>query len=154
VTVSRRTKRTIQPLFEPARTGVHIHGWCGACQHRSSTDQTWQTRPGLVRLHRALELVRRRTLPQGLLGQAIDYALKRWSALTQFMEDGALEIHDNSTGNAIRPRALGKRNSLFIGHLETGERIALFCNLLGSCRRHGLNPFECLEDWFTCLPVG
>jgi len=33
-----------------------------------------------------------RTLPQGLLGYAIDYALKRWEALTQFMDDGAFEI--------------------------------------------------------------
>jgi transposase len=57
----------------------------------------WQSRPVLARLHRAMELVRRRTLPQGLLGQAIDYALKRWSALTQFVEDGALEIDNNLT---------------------------------------------------------
>jgi transposase len=50
--------------------------------------RAWQSRPVLNRLCRAMELVRRRTLPQGLLGQAIDYALKRWPALTQFVEDG------------------------------------------------------------------
>ena len=42
-----------------------------------------------------MELVRRRTLPQGLLGQAIDYALKRWEALTRFVDDGVLEIDNN-----------------------------------------------------------
>ena len=53
----------------------------------------WQSRPVLARLHRAMELVRRRTLPiKGLLGQAIDYALKRWEALTRFVEDGSLEV--------------------------------------------------------------
>ena len=35
--------------------------------------RVWQSQPVLTRLHRAMELVRRRTLPQGLLGQAIDY---------------------------------------------------------------------------------
>jgi len=42
-----------------------------------------------------MELVRRRTLPQGLLGQAIDYALRRWEALTRFVNDGMLQIDNN-----------------------------------------------------------
>lgn len=113
----------------------------------------WQSRPVLARLHRAMELVRRRTLPQGLLGQAIDYALKRWSALTQFVEDGALEIDNNLIENAIRPSALGKKNWLFIGHPEAGERSAIIYTLLGSCRRHGINPFDYLKDLFTRLPA-
>ena len=61
-----------------------------------------------------MELIRRKTLPQGLLGQAIDYTLKRWAALTQFVEDGTLEIDNNLIENAIRPSALGKKNFLFI----------------------------------------
>jgi hypothetical protein len=68
----------------------------------------WQSKPVLQRLHRAMELVRRRTLPQGLLGQAIDYALKRWEALNRFVDDGVLEIDTNLLENLIRPSALGK----------------------------------------------
>jgi transposase len=112
----------------------------------------WQTQPVLDRLHRAMELVRRRTLPQGLLGQAIDYTLKRWSALTQFVEDGSLEIDNNLIENAIRPSALGKKNFLFFGHPDAGERSAVIYTLLGSCRRHGINPFDYLKDLFTRLP--
>ena len=64
-----------------------------------------------------MELVRRRTLPQGLLGQAIDYALKRWEALNRFVDDGVLEIDTNILENLIRPSALGKNEIwLFIGH--------------------------------------
>ena len=100
-----------------------------------------------------MELVRGRTLPQGLLGQAIDYALKRWEALTRFVDDGALEIDNNLIENAIRPSALGKKNWLFIGHPEAGERSAVIYTLLGSCRRHGLNPFDYLIDLFTRLPA-
>lgn len=114
--------------------------------------RVWQSHPVLTRLRRAMELVRCRTLPQGLLGSAMDYALKRWVALTQFVEDGTLEIDNNLIENAIRPSALGKKNFLFIGHPAAGERSAVIYTLLGSCRRHGINPFDYLKDLFTRLP--
>ena len=115
--------------------------------------RAWQSRPVLNRLHRAMELVRRRTLPQGLLGQAIDYALVRWESLTRYVADGALEIDNNLIENAIRPSALGKKNWLFIGHPTAGERSAILYTLLGSCRRHQINPFDYLKDLFTRLPA-
>ena len=100
-----------------------------------------------------MELIRRKTLPQGLLGRAIDYTLKRWEALTQFITDGFLEIDNNLVENSIRPSALGKRNWMFIGHPEAGERSAVIYTLLGSCRRHAINPFHYLKDLFTRLPA-
>jgi transposase len=115
--------------------------------------RTWQSQPVLERLHRAMKLVRQRTLPQGLLGQAIDYALIRWESLTRYVADGALEIDNNLIENAIRPSALGKKNWLFIGHPSAGERSAILYTLLGSCRRHHLNPFDYLKDLFTRLPA-
>ena len=115
--------------------------------------RVWQSRPVLERLHRAMKLVRARTLPQGLLGQAIDYALIRWESLTRYVEDGALEIDNNLIENAIRPSALGKKNWLFIGHPSAGERSAILYTLLGSCRRQEINPFDYLKDLFTRLPA-
>jgi transposase len=115
--------------------------------------RAWQSQPVLNRLHRALELIRRKTLPQGLLGQAIDYTLKRWAALNQFITDGTLEIDNNLIENAIRPSALGKKNWMFIGHPEAGERSAVIYTLLGCCRRLGVNPFYYLKDLFTRLPA-
>jgi len=115
--------------------------------------RAWQSRPVLTRLHRAMELVRRRALPQGLLGQALDYALVRWESLTRYVADGAVEIDNNLIENAIRPSALGKQNCLFIGHPTAGERSAILYTLLGSCRRHQINPFDYLKDLFTRLPA-
>ena len=115
--------------------------------------RVWQSQPVLTRLHRAMKLIRRRTLPQGLLGQAIDYTLKRWEALTRFVDDGVLEVDSNLIENSIRPSALGKKNWLFVGHPEAGERSAVIYTLLGSCRRHGINPFDYLKDLFTRLPA-
>lgn len=64
-----------------------------------------------------------------------------------------MEIDNNLIENAIRPRALGKRNWLFIGHPEAGARSAILYTLLGSCRRLGINPFDYLKDLFTRLPA-
>jgi len=87
-----------------------------------------------------------------VIAQAIDYALKRWEALTRFVEDGSLEIDNNICENSSRASAVGKRNWLFVGHPEAGERSAVIYTLLGSCRRPGVNPFEYLKDLFTRLP--
>jgi hypothetical protein len=78
--------------------------------------------------------------------------LKRWEALTQFVDDGSLEIDNNLIENAIRPSAIGKKNWLFIGHPEDGERSAVIHTLLGSCQRQGISPFDYLKDLFTRLP--
>ncbi len=114
--------------------------------------RAWQSRPILARLRRALEVVRRRVLPKSLLGQAIDYTLSRWEALTRYVTDGRLEIDNNLCENSIRPTAIGKKNFLFIGHPEAGQRSAVIYSVLGSCRRHGLNPAEYLQDVFERLP--
>lgn len=112
----------------------------------------WQSRPILQRLRRALELVRRRVLPKSLLGQAIDYTLARWTALTRYVADGRLEIDNNQCENVIRPTAIGKKNFLFVGHPEAGQRSAIIYSVLGSCRRHGINPAQYLRALFERLP--
>jgi hypothetical protein len=38
-------------------------------------------------------------------------------------------------------------------HLDAGQRSAVIYTLLGSCRRHGINPFDYLKDLFTRLPA-
>jgi hypothetical protein len=114
--------------------------------------RTWQSQPVLARLRRALATIRRRVLPKSLLGQAIDYTLNRWEALTRYVADGRLAIDNNACENSIRPTAIGKKNFLFIGHPEAGQRSAVIYSVLGSCRRLGINPAEYLQDLFERLP--
>jgi transposase len=114
--------------------------------------RAWQSCPILERLRRALEIVRRRVLPKSLLGQAIDYTLARWAALIRYVDDGRLEIDNNLCENSIRPTAVGKKNFLFVGHPDAGQRSAVIYSVLGSCRRHGINPAEYLQDVFERLP--
>ncbi len=79
--------------------------------------------------------------------------MKRWEALNRFIADGTLEFDNKLIENSIRPSALGKRNWMIIGHPEAGERSAVIYTLLGSCRRHGVNPFDYLKDLFARLPA-
>jgi transposase len=54
--------------------------------------------------------------------------------------------------NAIRPTAIGKKNWLFIGDAQDGQRSAIIYTLIESCRRRGLDPFAYLRDVLTRLP--
>ena len=54
--------------------------------------------------------------------------------------------------NAIRPTAIGKKNWLFIGQAEAGERSAIIYTVIESCRRRGLNPYAYPRDVLTRLP--
>ena len=78
-----------------------------------------------------------RHLPQSLLGQAIDYALGQWPTLEIFLNDGRVKIDNDLVENAIRPTAISKKNWLFIGAAEAGERSAIIYTIIESCRRRG-----------------
>lgn len=86
------------------------------------------------------------------MGQAIDYALNQWPALLLFLEDGRLEIDNNLIENAIRPTAIGKKNWLFIGEAQAGQRGAILDTIIESCRRRGIDPHADLRDVLTRLP--
>jgi transposase len=106
------------------------------------------------RIHRALLLLKssRRHLPQSLVGKAISYALEQWPALGVFLGDGRIEIDNNLVENAIRPTAIGKKNWLFIGQAEAGQRGAILYTLVENCRRLGVDPYTYLRDVLTRLP--
>jgi hypothetical protein len=93
-----------------------------------------------------------RHLPQSPLGQAIRYTLNQWEGLQIFLVDGRVEIDNNLVENAIRPTAVGKKNWLFIGEAEAGQRSAILFTIIENCRRLGINPFEYLRDVLTRLP--
>jgi hypothetical protein len=86
------------------------------------------------------------------MGKAIDYALTVWNGLRVYLEDGRVEIDNNEVENAIRPTAVGKKNWLFIGDAEAGERSAIVFTVIEACRRRGIDPFAYLRDVFTRMP--
>jgi transposase len=91
-------------------------------------------------------------LPQSHMGKAIDYTLTLWNHLQEYLKDGRIEIDNNLVENAIRPTAIGKKNWLFIGEAEAGERSAILFTLIEACRRRSIDPWDYLRDVLTQLP--
>jgi transposase len=71
---------------------------------------------------------------------AIRYALSRWDALLRYVDDGGIEIDNNAAERALRTVALGRKNYLFAGSDNGGERAAAIYSLIGSAKLNGLDP--------------
>lgn len=85
--------------------------------------------------------------------KAIDYSLKRWSALSRYAQDGCLPIDNNPVENSIRPIAIGKKNWLFTGSERAGQRAAAIQSLLETAKLNGLDPVAWLHETLTRLPT-
>ena len=68
------------------------------------------------------------------------------------LEHGESEIDNNLIENAIRPSAVGKKNFLFIGSPEAGQRSAIIYSIVVSCERHGIDPLAYMTDVLEKLP--
>ena len=93
-------------------------------------------------------------LPAADLGQAIDYTRKRWRQLTRFLDHGWLPIDNNPAENALRPWAVGRKNWLFFGSPEGGERAATVATIIENCRMQDLDPYRYLCDTVAALHAG
>jgi transposase len=112
-----------------------------------------RARPIAEALHKWL-IAHRLKVPDGsATANAIDYSLKRWSALTRYIDDGNLPIDNNWMENRIRPVALGRSNWLFAGSLRAGKRAAVVMSLIQSAKLNGHDPYLYLADVLERLPA-
>jgi transposase len=89
-------------------------------------------------------------LPSSKLGTAIRYMLNHHVALGRFLTDGVIPI-DNGPAERLHVRcAIARKNFLFAGSDDGGERAAVAFTILGSCRLVGVDPLEYLAD---VLPI-
>ncbi|EFC9840359.1 IS66 family transposase [Escherichia coli] len=86
--------------------------------------------------------------------KAFAYMLKQWDALNLYCSNGWAEIDNNIAENALRGVALGRKNWLFAGSDEGGERAAILYSLIGTCRLNGVDPeawlryvISHIQDW-------
>mgnify|MGYP001275299493 CR=1 FL=1 len=84
--------------------------------------------------------------------KAIGYARNQREALSRFLTDGRVPLHNNWSENELRREALGRKNWLFLGSDEGGEVNATFVSLLASAKLHGLEPLGYIRDLLCLLP--
>ena len=70
---------------------------------------------------------------RGPTADAIRYALNHWDGLCRFLDDGRIELDNNSVERSMRPVALSRKNSLFAGSDEGGENWACLASLIETC---------------------
>ena len=100
------------------------------------------------------QVANKRALPKSAIGKAIAYALNQWKALSVFLENGKLPIHNNDTERDLRRLTVGRKNWLFLGSEAGGEVAARMYSLVASGHRHQLDLWAYLDDVLRSLASG
>ncbi|MCH5372665.1 MAG: IS66 family transposase [Planctomycetes bacterium] len=112
-----------------------------------------------VPLMRRLELLlqspaARGLLPKSKLAAAINYLRNHWEDFKRFLSDGRLPIDNNDAERDLRRIAVGRKNWLFVGSHEGGDRTAVILTVIASAHRHDLDVWAYLRDVLQRLAEG
>jgi transposase len=112
-----------------------------------------RSRPVADALHTWLTAQRHKLAKSDVTAKAIDYSLSNWRALTRYLDDGNVPIDNNAAENSVRPLAIGRKNWLFVGSQQAGQRAAVVMSLIESAKLNGHDPWAYLKDVFERLPT-
>jgi len=136
-------KETLRRIGELYAVEKQIRGQSAKTRQRV---RKAESRPLIKAMKPWLEDQLRRVPPRGGLAEAIRYALARWQALCRFLNDGRVELDNNSVERAIRPVTLGRKNHLFAGSDGGGERWATVCSLIATAKLNDVEPYAYLKN--------
>ncbi|SHG79862.1 IS66 family transposase [Bradyrhizobium erythrophlei] len=88
------------------------------------------------------------------LANAIRYALSRWEGLTRFIDNGRIELDNNTVERSIRPIALNRKNALFAGSDGGAQHWATIASLIETCKLNDVDPLAYLTDVLTRIVNG
>lgn len=124
----------------------------GASEDERLRIRQTQSRPVMEKLQRWLQEHRAKVPEGSATAKAIDYSLRRWQALSGFIDNAQVPIDNNWIENQMRPVALGRKNWLFAGSLRAGQRAAAVMSLIQSAKLNGHDPHAYLKDVMEKLP--
>jgi len=85
------------------------------------------------------------------LAKAIRYALSRMPKARPYLENGFLELDNNSAERAMKPVALGRKNWMFAGSQRGGKAMAIAFTLIETAKLNGVDPQAWLTDVLSCI---
>jgi transposase len=124
-----------------------------------------ESKPLMAEFKSWLEKYAVTTLPKSPLGKAFNYCLKFWDGLSEYLEDGRLEMDNNLTEQEIKPFVIARKNFMFANSVEGANALCLHFSLIRTAKRHNLDPYryyvevleqipycETLKDYEALLP--
>lgn len=85
-------------------------------------------------------------LPKSKFKEALGYFCSLIPYLKNYTQHASARLDNNPAERAIRPLAIGRKNWLFFGSIESGEAAATLLSLVQTCRALNINPRSYLED--------
>jgi transposase/uncharacterized protein (DUF1810 family) len=79
------------------------------------------------------------------LAQAIRYALGRMPKARAYLENGHLELDNNTAERAVKPVAIGRKNWMFAGSEGGGKAMAIALTLIETAKLNNVDP----QAWLT-----
>ena len=79
------------------------------------------------------------------LAQAIRYALGRVPKARPYLENGHLELDNNTAERAVKPVAIGRKNWMFAGSEGGGKAMAIAFTLIETAKLNNVDP----QAWLT-----
>lgn len=88
----------------------------------------------------------RSTLPKSKLGKALKYIGNQADALSVFLADPRIPIHNNDAERDLRHVAVGRKNWLVFGSPRGGDVACRLYSLVLSCKQNDVDPQAYIED--------
>ncbi len=77
--------------------------------------------------------------------KAIAYALNNQKALMRFLDNGKIEIDNNTAERAMRSIAIGRKNWLFAGSDSGGHTAAIIYSIIETAKLNNINPWKYMQ---------
>jgi hypothetical protein len=81
------------------------------------------------------------------------YAVNEWENVRHYLNDGNLDIDNNSIENAVRPFAVERKNWPFSISTRGAKASANLYSLIETANANGIRSFKYLKHVFTEMPA-
>jgi transposase len=87
-----------------------------------------------------------------LATKALGYATNQEQELRRVLADGRLPLDNTRAERSLRKVVVGRKNWMFYGSNSHAESAAAIFSLVASCRLHGIDPQQYLDEVMRALP--
>jgi len=109
-------------------------------------------RPLLVDFFDWVKQARSTAEGRNLATKALGYAVNQEKELLRVLEDGRLPLDNTRSERSLRKIVVGRKNWMFYGSDTHAESAAAIFSVIASCRLHGIDPHQYLDEILRVLP--